>query len=203
MSNNSQDDKTREKTYRKAMKKKEKQRQEAYERNLKIRKDKAQQTEERQYKNRNTKAVGDRLEEIVKRILERLKKRGEIEDFKSFPQNENIPDFEVNNDIAIECKNWDPDKKTDLNESTQEGKILSRFAKGDWSRKILIITHLTFENEEVEKECKKILEDNEIEIITPFPFITPMDEVKSEAFSKILWSLYQPLVDKEKQTKLT
>lgn len=137
----------------------------------------AKRQETREYRRGDTKSVGDRLEDVTESALKFLQRVGVIKDFKRLRQDKQLPDFIVNGDIAIECKNWNPKRKTKLAPHTINEDILSRFGekkwgvnwRDHWNNAILLIPKLAFKYKE--KECRKLLKD--LEIIEEFPWVSP------------------------------
>jgi hypothetical protein len=91
----------------------------------------------------NPRKVGRRLEDVTESVLERIKKLDIFEDYRRF-RNKGVPDFMVDEEIGIECKNWDPEKKNIINETNVKRKILPKYRRHNWRKKVLIIPKLRF-----------------------------------------------------------
>ena len=124
---------------------------------------------------------GWRLEELVDDALDTMKSVDIIKDYKRYLNDDSKPDFEVDDDIGIEIKNWDPDKKTTINKHVLETKIISRFKGRGWKKKVLIIPKLRFYPPD-EKECRNILRDY---IIIELGYFVTKDNEK-ETMAKLL-----------------
>jgi hypothetical protein len=131
-----------------------------------------------------TAPVGKRLKDVVEGVLEELKQKGAIQAWQR-PLENHTPNFIVNGDTGIVCRNWDPSKMTSLNKHLTEKKITSRFRHRSWSKKILIIPKLKLDYERDKEECERLLAG--IEIIDSFPWTTPsnMEEVREKLLPKI------------------
>ena len=127
---------------------------------------------------------GDRLESITRNTLERIKKRGIVKDFKHF-RDEAKPDFVVDKDIGIECKNRDPKKKNIFNKHNVEKQITSKFKGQKWRKKVLIITKLMLYPRD-EKECRKLLRDYIIVEIGSFVTEENLTEMGERLFVKLM-----------------
>jgi hypothetical protein len=120
--------------------------------------------------------IGYRLEDVVEAVLVSIKKKGIIKGYKRYG-NVHKPDFEVVVDedsiiaIGIECKNWDPEKKNDIDIYVLETSILSRFEGMEYKQKILLIPKLKFYSKEKD-ECRELLKDYNINILEIGSFIT-------------------------------
>ena len=106
--------------------------------------------------------IGFRLEDMVEAVLISIKKKGIIKGYKRYG-NVHKPDFEVVDEdsiipIGIECKNWDPEKKTDINIHVTEIEILPRFEGMEYKQKILLIPKLKFYSRDEDK-CRELLKD--------------------------------------------
>lgn len=141
---------------------------------------------------RKTTWVGNRLEIVVSRALKDLKQMGEISSYKGLPPNKQRPDFIMESDNAIECKNWNPDNKNDLNPTTIKRKILERFhgdkkwvkntvGKSGWSEKILVIPEVKYGYKQ--KKCRQMMKD--IEVIEGFSWVSPDPDDFSKAEEEI------------------
>jgi cellobiose-specific phosphotransferase system component IIB len=150
--------------------------------------DQARQMKE-EYIRRQTTPIGNRLEDVVQEVLEELKRNGTIRDWEH-PEEEGAPDFIVNGDIGIECKNWDPEKKTAWTKLNIKEKLLSKFAGRKWKKKILVTPEVKY-YEKSKVECKKLIEDGDIEVIDSFPYVTESnkEKVKKALFPKLEKSL--------------
>ncbi|KXA92227.1 hypothetical protein AKJ65_07880, partial [candidate division MSBL1 archaeon SCGC-AAA259E19] len=147
------------------------------------------------HKRKQKKIVGNRLEEIVRGILEDLKKSGSIGSYKDLTKSgKKRPDFIINGNIGIECKNLDPSKKNELGLSNLHSKIGRRFygdlnwlygnmGKEGWEEKILIIPSIKYSKSDKDK-VKEIIE-GAFTVFNDFFWISSSDEVKEQARKEI------------------
>jgi hypothetical protein len=106
----------------------------------------------------NTKK-GRRLEDLIDDVLDSMYPAGKTKDYQRYKNTKDKPDFEIDGiSTGIESKNWNPEKKNDINKHVLKTKILSRFKGRKWGKKVLVIPKLKFYKRD-EKECRTLLED--------------------------------------------
>lgn len=136
-----------------------------------------------QWRSENRKK-GRRLEDITERVLERMKKEGIIKDFKRF-DNEAKPDFIVDEEIGIEDKNRDPEKKNEFTKHNAKTQITNKFEGRKWRKKVLITTKLKIYSRDKE-ECRKLLEDYVIIELGSFVTEKNKDEMGEKLYRELI-----------------
>lgn len=148
--------------------------------------------EEWQYKKRKTLAVGMRLESAFSYTAQRLKEEEEIQDYEHIENDVEKPDFVVDGDIAVECKNKDPEKKSAYTPQGIDDEILKRYhgspnwvkkktGSKNWRKKVLVIPELQYKSKP--GKCEEKLSD--VIVIEHFPWVSPDPTTAQQATDTI------------------